>query len=71
MSLARASASSGVCLYLKVSRAPDAGAAAALEGFEAAAAGGNFLTGGAALALGCEGPAGGLPYGLNMLSNVI
>ena len=49
-SAASASASSGVCLYLKVSKVPGAGAAPPLEGFEAAAAaaGGSFFGAGAA-----------------------
>lgn len=47
-SAARASASSGVCLYLNVSRPPGGGAAPPLDGLEGAAAGGSFLTAGAA-----------------------
>lgn len=61
-----ASASSGVCLYLKVSRVPGTGAAAPFVGFDAAAAGAAFLTAGAEEALGpAEAAAGFFPYMLN------
>jgi hypothetical protein len=49
-SAASSSASSGVCLYLKVSRLVDAGAAPPFEGFDvvaAAAAGAVFFAAGA------------------------
>ncbi len=42
-SAARASASSGVCLYLKVSKAPGALGAAGFDGLEDTAAGGSFF----------------------------
>ena len=60
-SAASASASSGVCLYLKVSKAPGAGGAAPFEGFDAGAtdAGTVFFTAGAEVALGPDAPAAG------------
>ena len=52
-SAARASASSGVCLYLKLSNAPGAGAGPDLAGFEEEA-GAVFLASGA-VAAGADG----------------